>query len=62
MRITKELERTKHDLEQKFSDSAQYQNMKMMLSSKNEQLRELRGKLSKFESIIVLDYLLMFCR
>jgi leucine zipper transcription factor-like protein 1 len=47
MRITKELERTKHDLEQKFSDSAQYQNMKMMLSSKNEQLRELRGKLSK---------------
>lgn len=35
------------ELDKKFSDTAQYVNMRKMLSSKNEQIKELRAQLKK---------------
>jgi leucine zipper transcription factor-like protein 1 len=35
------------ELEEKFSATTQYQNMRKILSSKNDQLKELRAKLKK---------------
>ncbi len=37
------------ELEKKFSETGAYKNLKKMLSSKNEQIRELRTKVKKYE-------------
>lgn len=50
LKVTAELEKTKHELEEKFSATAQYQNMRKMLSSKNDLIKDLRAKLKKYES------------
>ena len=42
-----ELDRVRGDLDRKFSDTAQYMNMRKMLSSKNDQIKELRTQLRK---------------
>lgn len=35
------------DLNKKFNETTQYKNMKQMLTSKNDQIKELRGRLRK---------------
>ena len=35
------------ELEKKFSDTAQYANLRKMLASKNDQIKELRTQLKK---------------
>ena len=42
-----ELERMRAELEKRFSDTAQYANLRKMLASKNDQIRELRAQLKK---------------
>lgn len=37
----------------KVNDSQQFKNMKKILSSKNEQMKELRDRLSKYETVVV---------
>ena len=36
------------ELEQKFSDTSQYKNMKKMLTSKTDTIKQLRDKLAKY--------------
>lgn len=48
-KVTLELQNTKEELGKSFGDSHQYQNMKKMLNTKNEQIKELRTKLKKYE-------------
>lgn len=36
------------DLAKKFNETTQYKNMKQMLTSKNDQIKELRGRLRKW--------------
>jgi leucine zipper transcription factor-like protein 1 len=45
-----ELEAVKADLDRKFSETAQYANMRKMLLTKNDQIKELRSQLKKYES------------
>jgi leucine zipper transcription factor-like protein 1 len=45
-----ELEAVRADLDRKFSETAQYANMRKMLSTKNDQIKELRSQLRKYES------------
>lgn len=49
LRVTSELDQTKQELDKKFGDTAQYNNLRTMLSSKNAQIKELREKLKKYE-------------
>jgi leucine zipper transcription factor-like protein 1 len=42
-----ELEAVRADLDRKFSETAQYANMRKMLSTKNDQIKELRSQLRK---------------
>ena len=42
-----ELESVRVELQKKFSDTAQYGNMRKMLTSKNDQIKELRTQLRK---------------
>ncbi|EDV27642.1 uncharacterized protein TRIADDRAFT_53552 [Trichoplax adhaerens] len=42
-----ELEQTKSELEKKFGETSQYNNMKKMLTNKNNQIKELRSRLRK---------------
>lgn len=49
LRLQDELERTQEELTKKFSETAQYKNMKQMLQNKNEQIKELRSRLKKYE-------------
>jgi leucine zipper transcription factor-like protein 1 len=44
-----DLEKTQKELEKKFSETSQFTNMKQMLTKKNEQLKELRTQLRKYE-------------
>lgn len=44
-----ELERAQGELDKKFSETIQYNNMKKMITKKNDQLKELRGRLRKYE-------------
>lgn len=39
------------ELEKKFSNTAAYNNMKMIISKKNEQIKELRNRLMNYESL-----------
>ena len=40
---------TQEELDKKFSETTQYNNMKKMLQRKNEQLKEIRSKLRRYE-------------
>lgn len=42
-----DLERVSAELDKKFSDTAQYINLRKMLASKNDQIKELRSQLQK---------------
>eukprot|EP00128_Syssomonas_multiformis_P017260 Colp12_sorted_trinity150504_noHs@16519 len=44
-----ELERTRKELDEKFQHTVQYANMKKMLAKKNEQIKDLRKSLQKYE-------------
>jgi len=44
-----ELERAQGELDKKFSETMQYNNMKKMITKKNDQMKELRGRLRKYE-------------
>lgn len=50
LEVQEQLELKGKELEQKFSGTATYKNLKAMLVKKNEQLKELRSRLSKYES------------
>lgn len=49
LEVNAQLECAEKELERKFSQTAAYQNLKKMLSKKNEQIKELRSKLGKYE-------------
>lgn len=49
LRLQHELEEAEKDLARKFNETTQYKNMKQMLTSKNDQLKELRSRLRKYE-------------
>ena len=48
------------ELEKKVSQTAPFQNLKQMLQKKNDQIKDLRRRLSKYVSK-PLDYSLSFC-
>ena len=39
------------ELEKKFSQTGAYKNLKKMLTTKNDQIKELRQKLQKYENV-----------
>ncbi|XP_063686832.1 leucine zipper transcription factor-like protein 1 [Bolinopsis microptera] len=47
--VQSQLEQTQEELDRKFSETTQYNNMKKMLGKKNEQLKEIRSKLRRYE-------------
>lgn len=47
--VQAELEQAQGELHKKFSETMQYNNMKKMISKKNDQLKELRTRLRKYE-------------
>lgn len=47
--VQSQLEKTQEELDKKFSETTQYNNLKKMLSKKNEQLKEMRTRLRKHE-------------
>lgn len=49
LRVQDQLAMTEKELEKKFQQTAAYRNMKEILTKKNEQIKELRKKLSKYE-------------
>jgi len=49
LKLQHDLEEAEKDLAKKFNETTQYKNMKQMLTSKNEQIKELRGRLRKYE-------------
>ncbi|KAF7247711.1 Leucine zipper transcription factor-like protein 1 [Varanus komodoensis] len=49
LKVQDQLAMTEKELEKKFQQTAAYRNMKEILSKKNEQIKELRKKLSKYE-------------
>ncbi|XP_054751434.1 leucine zipper transcription factor-like protein 1 [Lytechinus pictus] len=49
LEIQEQLEMKEKELEKKFSQTGAYKNLKSMLSKKNDQIKELRGRLKKFE-------------
>jgi len=49
LRLQHELEESRKELTKKFNETTQYKNMKQMLTSKNEQLKDLRGRLRRYE-------------
>lgn len=44
-----DIPQTQDELDKKFSETTQYNNMKKMLAKKNEQLKEIRSKLRRYE-------------
>ena len=48
MRVNSELERTKNELQKKFSETAQYETMRKVLVTKNEQIKDLRKRLKLY--------------
>ncbi|KAL9966011.1 hypothetical protein ACROYT_G024018 [Oculina patagonica] len=49
LKLQHDLEEAEKDLAKKFNETTQYKNMKQMLTSKNDQIKELRGRLRKYE-------------
>ncbi|XP_048827936.1 leucine zipper transcription factor-like protein 1 isoform X3 [Brienomyrus brachyistius] len=49
LRVQEQLALTEKELEKKFQQTAAYRNMKEMLSKKNEQMKEIRKRLQKYE-------------
>ena len=49
LKLRAELEKVKNEMEKKLQDTSQFQNLKKMLGTKNEQLRDLRTRISKYE-------------
>ena len=47
LKVREQLEMAEQELERKFSQTGAYQNMKKMLSQKNQQIKDLRKSLSK---------------
>lgn len=43
------------ELEKKFNNTAAYHNMKKIITKKNDQIKELRNRLSKYESLDNLE-------
>ncbi|KAK2146252.1 hypothetical protein LSH36_622g00032 [Paralvinella palmiformis] len=51
LKIKEMLEMTEKELEKKVSQTAPFRNLKSMLQKKNEQIKDLRRRLSKYESL-----------
>nr|XP_056713927.1 leucine zipper transcription factor-like protein 1 [Euleptes europaea] len=49
LKVQDQLAMAEKELEKKFQQTAAYRNMKEILTKKNEQIKELRNKLSKYE-------------
>lgn len=49
LEVQEQLEMKEKELEKKFSQTGAYKNLKSMLSKKNDQIKDLRGRLKKFE-------------
>lgn len=49
LRLQHDLEEAQKDLAKKFNETTQYKNMKQMLTSKNDQIKDLRSRLRKYE-------------
>lgn len=49
LEIKQQLEASEKELEKKFSQTAAYQNMKKMLVKKNDQIKQLRQRIGKYE-------------
>lgn len=49
LKLQHDLEEAEKDLTKKFNETTQYKNMKQMLTSKNEQIKDLRARLRKYE-------------
>mmetsp|Transcript_207 Transcript_207/g.182 ORF Transcript_207/g.182 Transcript_207/m.182 type:complete len:134 (+) Transcript_207:427-828(+) len=47
----KQLEELKDDMNKKLNESVQFNNMKKMMQQKNDQIKTLRTKLSKYETV-----------
>ncbi|XP_031418926.1 leucine zipper transcription factor-like protein 1 [Clupea harengus] len=50
LRVQEQLALAEKELEKKFQQTAAYRNMKEILAKKNEQIKEIRKKLQKYES------------
>lgn len=50
LEVREQLEMAEQELERKFSQTGAYQNMKKMLSQKNNQIKDLRKTLTKYEN------------
>ncbi|KAL2097241.1 hypothetical protein ACEWY4_006448 [Coilia grayii] len=50
LRVQEQLSLAEKELEKKFQQTAAYRNMKEILAKKNEQLKEIRKKLQKYEA------------
>jgi leucine zipper transcription factor-like protein 1 len=51
MEIQEQLRMTERELEKKFNQTNAYKNMKLMLDKKNEQIKDLRRRLNRYEPI-----------
>jgi len=51
LKIREMLELTEKELEKKVSQTAPFQNLKQMLQKKNDQMKDLRKRLSKYEEV-----------
>lgn len=49
LKLQHDLEEAEKDLAKKFNETTQYKNMKQMLTSKNDQIKDLRARLRKYE-------------
>lgn len=49
LKLQHDLEEAQKDLTKKFNETTQYKNMKQMLTTKNDQIKELRSRLRKYE-------------
>ncbi|XP_056155638.1 leucine zipper transcription factor-like protein 1 isoform X2 [Lampris incognitus] len=50
LRVQEQLSLTEKELEKKFQQTAAYRNMKEILTKKNEQIKEIRKRLQRYES------------
>jgi leucine zipper transcription factor-like protein 1 len=49
LKVNAELETVKSEMDKKFNETSQFVNMKKMLSSKNDQIKQLRDRLKRYE-------------
>lgn len=55
LEIQSQLEMAEKELEKKFSQTGAYKNMRQMLNKKNEQIKDLRRRLGKYENTVDAD-------